>query len=162
MNINSINNSGDWNTFNQNIGGRTVEDIFDKDELAQEWFHKKMVRDNAFSARMKRSSVEVVVAVILLAIYFFIAKASGDFDTKDAFLKFMRDVFSGSILPLLRTVLFGFGGVIAALGVGGFFRRDAVERRNHQGMMLIDQRAEDLGFKKKDWNIAKRRAKSNN
>lgn len=111
---------------------------------------------------MKRSSVEVVVAVILLAIYFFIAKASGDFDTKDAFLKFMRDVFSGSILPLLRIVLFGFGGVIAALGVGGFFRRDAVERRNHQGMMLIDQRAEDLGFKKKDWNIAKRQAKSNN
>lgn len=48
MNINNINNSGDWNTFNQNIGGRTVEDIFDKDELAQEWFHKKMVRDNAF------------------------------------------------------------------------------------------------------------------
>ena len=28
MNINNINNSGDWNTFNQNIGGRTVEDIF--------------------------------------------------------------------------------------------------------------------------------------
>lgn len=80
----------------------------------------------------------------------------------DAFLNFIRDVFSGSILPLVRTVLFGLGGVIAALGVGDFFRKDAAERRNHQGMMLIDQRAEDLGFKKKDWNIAKRRAKSIN
>lgn len=70
MDINNINNSGDWNTFNQNIGGRTVEDIFDKGELAQEWCHKKMVRDNAFSARMKRASVKVVVAAILLAIYF--------------------------------------------------------------------------------------------
>ena len=113
MNVNNINNSGDWNTFNQNIGGRTVEDIFDKDELAQEWCHKKMVRDNAFSARMKRSSVEVVVAAILLAIYFFTAKASGDFDSMNAFLKFIRDVFSGSIVPLVRTVLFGLGGVIA-------------------------------------------------
>lgn len=35
MNINNISNSGDGNTFNQNIGGRTIEDIFDKDELAQ-------------------------------------------------------------------------------------------------------------------------------
>ena len=111
---------------------------------------------------MKRSSVKIVVAVILLTSYFFIARASGDFDSMDAFLKFIKDVLSGSILPLVRTVLFGFGGLIAVLGGGGFFRRDAVERRNHQGMMLIDQRAEDLGFKKKDWNIAKRQAKSIN
>ena len=95
---------------------------------------------------MKRSSVKIVVAVILLTSYFFIARASGDFDSMDAFLNFIRDVFAGSILPLGRTVLFGLGGCIAALGGGDFFRKDAVERRNHQGMLLIDQRAEDLAL----------------
>lgn len=166
MNINSINNSGDWNTFNQNIGGRTVGDIFDQGELAQEWCHKKRVRDNAFSARMKRSSVEIIVAFGLLVICFLAAKASGDFDSVDAILNLVRDALAGSILPLVRTILIGVGGLVglcfAASGAGRFCHRSPGERRNQADMLLIDQRAEDLGFKKKEWNRAKRQQKGVN
>ena len=96
----------------------------------------------------------------------FIARASGDFDSMDAFLNFIRDVFSGSILPLVRTILIGVGSLVglcfAASGAGRFCHRSPGERRNQADMLLIDQRAEDLGFKKKEWNRAKRQQKGVN
>lgn len=43
MSINNINNSGDGNIFNQNIGDKSIYDLFDIDDLAYEWCHRKML-----------------------------------------------------------------------------------------------------------------------
>lgn len=53
MSINNINNSGDGNIFNQNIGGESIYDLFDIDDLAYEWCHRKKVVTKTRKSRVK-------------------------------------------------------------------------------------------------------------
>lgn len=153
MDINSISNSGDGNIFNQNIGSQTIYGISDINTLAQEWCHRKKVHDEAFHSRMKVSTIQIVVALILFAFSIFIAWAAGDFSSLFSFISFLRDL---SISAIGTIVTFLGGLFLAVLGGSRFYYQTEVEKRNKEAMSLIDSHAVDLGFTKKQWRNAKK------
>lgn len=153
MDINSINNSGDGNIFNQNIVSQTIYDISDINTLAKEWCHRKKVHDEAFHSRMKVSMIKIVVAIILFAFSILIAWVAGDFSSLSSFISFLRDLSISAI----GTIVTFFGGLIfAVLGSSGFYYQTEDEKRNKEAMIQIDARAVDLGFTKKRWRNAKK------
>lgn len=157
MKFNNISNTGNGNVFNQNIGGQSIFDIFDREELADEWRCRKKNYTDAYQTRIRTSIVQVIIALILLLACFGIAVISGDFESIPAFISYLRELSIGAVGTLLTFI----GGLIfAALGTGGFCHQSEREKRNKEAMRQIDARAEDLGFSKKDWKVAKKGRKS--
>ncbi len=70
MSINNINNSGDGNIFNQNIGDKSIYDLFDIDGLAYEWCHRKNVVTKTRKSRVKSSILKIVLGLVLLGYVF--------------------------------------------------------------------------------------------
>lgn len=70
MSINNVNNSGDGNIFNQNIGGKSIYDLFDIDDLAREWCHRKNVVTKTRRSRVKSSILKIVLGLVLLGYVF--------------------------------------------------------------------------------------------
>lgn len=55
MKFNNISNTGNGNVFNQNIGGQSIFDIFDREELADEWRCRKKNYTDAYQTRIRTS-----------------------------------------------------------------------------------------------------------
>ena len=83
MSSNSINNTGNGNIFNQNIGIQTaknIDELSDISELAQEWDHRRRNRNDASRARIKSSTLKLVFGLLLFIICILIITFSGGFD----------------------------------------------------------------------------------
>ena len=157
MNINNINNSGNGNIFNQNIGSRKIYDIRDCDVLAKEWVHRNTNCQRARRSRYRKSLIELIVAVISVAVSLIVIQISGGFDDLQSFINFVGDVTAN----LVAAVLTAASGFIATVcSVKDLARPSDVELRNKKGMKLIDDHATDLGFSKKAWKAAKKKATS--
>lgn len=154
MNSNNISNSGDGNVFNQNIGAQNISSIFGIDDLAAEWLHRKNNVANARRSRIMRSSVKLVLAIILLAVCLVIVKLSGGFDSLDGFIDFLRDLSVNVILTLISFIA---SVALGMFGWQGISEKSEREKRNEAGMKSIEERVEDLGFSKREWKKARRK-----
>lgn len=153
MNSNNISNSGNGNVFNQNIGEQNISAIFDINKLAAEWRHRKNNVANARRSRIKKSSLKLVLAIILLAVCLVIVKLSGGFDSLGGFIDFLRDLSVNAIFALITFIASAALGILGGQGVCEESER---EKRNKAGMKLIEERVEDLGFSNGDWKKARK------
>lgn len=157
MNLNNINNSGNGNIFNQNIGNQTIDGIFDINELARERYLREINRKRAFRSRTIASIIKVGISLVLLSLCLLCVWMSGGFDSFFAFWDFLRDL-SISLIVSIITLLAGV--LIGSDGCRGFIVPSDDEIRNKEVINEIDCRASDLGFKKKAWKNAKKVVKN--
>lgn len=161
MSSNSINNSGNGNVFNQNIGIQTakyIDELFDINDLAQEWDHRRRNHNDAFRSRIKISTLELVFGVLLLIACGIIVKISGGFDSVSAFLSFLSDLSVNLIGGILTFLL---GAVSSLAGSDGFRSPSDDEVRNKEVMKQVESRVSDLRIPKKQWKTAKERFRNN-
>ena len=155
MNINSISNSGDGNTFNQNIGDKTIYGM-NIEELAQQWQYSKDVSDKAFRRRIKSSLVQICIAVIALGVCVLVPWLSGAFETVSATVDFVTNI-SGQLIGSLLALILGL--VFGASGVANISSRSGAETRSADRRKEISSWLEDNGVTRKEWKAAKKRAR---
>ncbi|WP_257160770.1 hypothetical protein [Corynebacterium cystitidis] len=154
MNYNNINNSGDGNIFNQNIGENTIHGLSNVDQLADQWNQRKRNVKRTRRSRLARSTIELVVGVILLLILVFIIYFVGGFNEPNAIF----DLITAFSVELIVSATFLIiGSILTMTGLLRFRYESDDEKRNKQGMKIIDERVVDLGYTKKEWRAAKKR-----
>ena len=152
MSINNVNNSGDGNIFNQNIGGKSIYDLFDIDDLAREWCHRKNVVTKTRRSRVKSS---IVLGLVLLGVCLFVAFSEGAFDSIPAFISFLRELSKEAIITILTFIA---GAVVTLVGSSDACHRSDAEKRNREAMDVIARHVIDLNFSTRQWKNAKKRA----
>lgn len=155
MSINNINNSGDGNIFNQNIGGKSIYDLFDIDDLACEWCHRKNVVTKTRRSRVKSSILKIVLGLVLLGVCLCVAFSEGAFDSIPAFISFLRELSKEAIITILTFIA---GAVATLVGSSDVCHRSDAEKRNREAMDVIARRVNDLNFSTRQWKNAKKRA----
>ncbi|MDK7142867.1 hypothetical protein QP405_03195 [Gleimia europaea] len=155
MNINNISNSGDGNTFNQNIGDETIYGM-NIEELAQQWQQSKEVSDSAFRRRIKSSFIQICIAVLAVGICVLVPWLSGAFETVSATVDFVTNISGQLIASLLALIL---GIIFGASGLAAISSRSGAERRSADRREEISSWVEDNGVKRKEWRAARKRAR---
>ena len=157
MSINNINNSGDGNIFNQNIGGKSIYDLFDIDDLAYEWCHRKNVVTKTRKSRVKSSILKIVLGLVLLGVCLFVAFSEGAVDSIPAFFSFLGELSKEAIITILTFIVGAFATLV---GSSDACHRSDAEKRNRETMDLIARRVIDLNFSTRQWKNAKKRAEN--
>lgn len=155
MNINNISNSGDGNTFNQNIGDKTIYGM-NIEELAQQWQYSKDVSDKAFRRRIKSSLVQICIAILALGVCVLVPWLSGAFETVSAIVDFVTNI-SGQLIGSLLALIVGMGFGLS--GVANISSRSGAERRSADRREEISSWVEDNGVERKEWKAARKRAR---
>lgn len=155
MNTNNISNFGDGNVFNQNIGDRSIYGM-NLEELAQQWQCSKDVSDRALRKRMKRSFLQIAIAVLALGVCVLVAWQAGAFETASATAEFVTSISVQSIVSLIGLIV---GLALGGSGVVGILDRDGAEIRSVERRGEISRWVEDNGLEIKEWKAALKRAR---
>nr|WP_225751457.1 hypothetical protein [Pseudoclavibacter sp. Marseille-Q3772] len=159
MSSNTINNTGDGNYFNQNIGEQTINSMFSPADLASEYEHRESVRKNKRNTRIRRSWILIGVALVGLLACFGVLWSTGSLSSPEALVSFFRDLSVNAIVAIV-------GGIVAVAfsiaGGSGLANKSASEERQAEAQNAIRQRVEDLGVSRRDWVAHRKAARTGN
>lgn len=159
LSMNLINNSGDGNTINQVMGGGTIYDL-DINGLADEYKHSEKLVWSHCIARIKRSVIEIVAAVIFLAFFVLVAWKEGAFESLGSLYAFLVEGTKvGSLASIAAIILFVLTIISGSWGGMRFIYPTKVEQRHGERKRVIFERAEDIGVSKSQWKEALKKSK---